>query len=160
MMPVFHIVFGLVFSLVVYFLFNLNILAFFILFFSTWISDLEFLAIYAIKNFAKIKEMGLRGTYTYFIKKKKRIARMPYKQKIRVLLASRFSFFHSFEFIFALAMILFFVLKSFSYSIYLWYFLVGITFHLLLDILEGVSIKEKFSIILFYIAKRKWKMKG
>jgi len=157
MMPALHISLGFLFSLAIYFLFNLNINAFLVLFFSTWIFDIEFPIRYALSNISKIREQGINRIYSYFLEKRKRLSRMPSRQKLQMLISSnKILLFHNIEFIAIVSTALFFILRAYNISlVYLWSFLAGIAFHLLLDILEGVSIKERYSLILFYIAKRK-----
>ncbi len=154
MMPLAHIIFGFLFSLTAYFLFDLKLDAFFVLFFSTWIFDLEFPLRYAPTHITKIRQQGIKKIYAYFLEKRKRISKMPKAQKFQILICNKPLLFHSIEIIIGISILLFFLLKP-NNLIYLWCFLAGICFHLFLDIIEGVSIKEKFSLILFHIARKR-----
>lgn len=160
MMPLMHIAFGLLLTLAAYFCFKPGSYALIVLFLSSWVFDLEFPLRYVARNFGKIKQQGIVRIYNYYVEKRKRLVRMPASQRRQILLSSnRILIFHTIEFIALLSIALFFILKHYNGLIYLWCFLSGIALHLLLDILDRASIKEKFSIILFYLAKRKQKNK-
>jgi hypothetical protein len=161
MMPLYHIFFGFIFSLALYFLLKLNIYAFLVLFLSTWVFDIESAIVYAIRNFDNIRKRGLRWTYRYVKRKREMLKELPKRERVkRALYSASLGLFHTLEFILALFLVLLFIFKHYGISlIYPLCFLFGILFHLCLDIAEGIATKEKFSLILMLIARRKLKNK-
>lgn len=145
MLPIYHIIFGLIFSLFIFFILKLNLISFFILFLSTFIFDIDHYFVYIIKN----KSFNFFAAYKYF--KKRKILKLKEKKK-------HIYIFHTFEFIFIFSLILFFLIKKFNLSIfYLYCFLLGIFFHIFLDLFEARK-KERYSLILFLLNK-KYKLK-
>lgn len=145
MLPHWHICFGLFFSIIINFILKLDFLSFFILFFSTWIFDIDHYFVYIIER----KNFNFLKAYKHFVKRK--ILKLKEKKQHLYI-------FHTIEFIFIFSLVLFFLIKKFNFSIfYLYCFLLGIFFHIFLDLFE-VRKKERYSMILFLLNK-KYKLK-
>lgn len=160
MMPMMHIFFGFILSLVTYFIFKLDILSFFILFLSTWFFDVESAIVYSIRYRDVIREKGIKYAYNYAIQKRQMLKKMPKAQRKAMQSKKFLGLFHTIEFVVLMSVILFFLFLYYNISlIYVFCFLAGTVFHILLDIVEGIAAKEKFSIVLFLITYFKEKKK-
>lgn len=148
-----HISFGFLFALILLYLLRLDLPAFLILFFSSWLGDLDHYFYYILKY----KTLNPKFIYQRAMQKRKILKRMPKKQKLQFMLTSNKALiFHQIEII--LILFFLFVLGIWFSNldlIYAFCFLLGISFHLLLDLIEGSLIKERYSLILFWLAKRK-----
>ena len=152
MLPSFHIISGFIFSLILKFLLSLNIWNFLFLFFCTWVFDIDHYFWFVLKK----KNPNPFQAYRYFIERNKTRSR---EQKRRLMFKENKIFiFHAFEVIFLIFFLSFFILKIFNLQIYSYLFLIGIFFHLFLDLIESLRegfIKERCSLILFFISKSK-----
>jgi len=155
MLPYFHILFGFIFSLSIYFLFKFNFIGFLVLFFSTWVFDVDHYLFFVFKK----NKLNFFEAYKYFMKKKN--LKLPVEQRKREMIKeNRLFIFHQIEIICLIFLASFFILKFFKAEIYSILFLVGIFFHTFLDLLESLKegfIAERYSLILFYISKIKLK---
>ncbi|MEM1577630.1 MAG: metal-dependent hydrolase [Candidatus Pacearchaeota archaeon] len=144
MLPIYHISFGLIFSILIFFILKLNIISFFILFLSTFIFDVDHYFVYIFEK----KSFNFISAYKYF-EKRKILKLKEKKQHIYI--------FHTIEFIFIFSIFLIFLISKFKLSIfYLYSFLLGIFFHIFLDLFEARK-KERYSLVLFFIKHKKYK---
>jgi hypothetical protein len=158
MLPHFHILYGFIFSLALYFLLKLDPFGFFILFSSTWVFDIDHYLLFILKT----KSLNLFHAYKYFVERKKRREKLSKNQKKRLMLKNNEIFiFHNVEIIFCIFLLFFLLLEFLKIKkIYSFLFLIGIVFHILLDLVQGLReglFKERFSLILFFIEKRRLK---
>jgi len=81
------------------------------------------------------------------------------KQKLQLMLnQNKIMIFHCVEVIVIFLLLSLFILKRFNLNIiYAYLFLLGLAFHMALDILEGNIFKERYSLILFLISKKRVK---
>ena len=155
MLPRWHILFGFIFSLIVYSIFSLDIVGFIILFISTWIFDIDHYLWFIFKE----KNFSLIAAYKYFLERRKKLKKLLKKQKLQLMLnQNKIMIFHCVEVIVIFLLLSLFILKRFNLNIiYAYLFLLGLAFHMALDILEGNIFKERYSLILFLISKKRVK---
>lgn len=153
MLPRWHILLGFMFSLLIYAAFNIDVISFLILFISTWVIDIDHYFWYIIKK----RNIKFSSAYKYFFQRRGKLKNLPKKQILQIMLnQNRIFVLHSIEMLFAISIVFLIILKKFRFSVlYIYLFLLGVIFHISLDILEGNTIKERYSIILFLIAKKK-----
>ena len=134
-----HIIYGAIFSIVVYFLFPfIGILEAIIIFLSSVLVDVDIYIYYVFKK----KSLNLFKAYKWAINKKEKFIKMPYKDRKNFYFGQRL--LHGIEIIIILFLAGIFASK--------WIFLifVGFSFHLLLDLIDQVTYYErvdKFSLI-------------
>lgn len=150
MLVKYHILFGLVFSIILYLVFPLTVLEASVIFLSSFLIDVDH---YLWHIFNK-KSMSLKKSIDYFFNKRKKYTLMDSKEREKY--KKTILFFHSLEFLIIV------LLLSFINRFFLFVF-IGLFFHLFLDILEYIYIKEplysKLSIILILIKnknKKEW----
>jgi hypothetical protein len=158
MLPHFHILYGIIFSLALYFLFKLDSFGFFVLFFSTWAFDIDHYLLFVLKT----KSLNLFHAYKYFVGRKKRREKLSKNRRRRLMLKNNEIFiFHNIEIIFCIFLLFFLILEFLKIKkIYSFLFLIGIAFHIFLDLVQSLKeglFKERFSLILFFIEKRRLK---
>ena len=142
MLPKYHIILGIIFSFILVYFFNLSLIAGIIIFLSSVLIDIDHYLYYVYKK----KDLSLRRAYNWFINKRKRILLLPKKQRAKIY--ADFSFLHGIE-----VLILLFILAKFISS-YFYYVLIGVGFHLFLDIIYGIFIMnriERISLIYEYL---------
>lgn len=140
MMPKWHIFYGGIFSLILFFLFNLTLLEFSILFLSTWFFiDLDLVLLFVIReksiNPFLFWERGKEVRAKWISLGQEKQKKFKYSPRL----------FHSIEFCF------FLILLQFFNKVFLW-ILIGFVFHLILDYMDQLSRGEeiigKFSLFL------------
>ncbi len=134
MLPKWHILSGAIFSLFLYFFFNLNIFCSAIVFFSSFLFDVDHYFFYVIRN----KDLSLKRAYKWNVALTKR-----HKPIMHI--------FHSLEFMTLM------VLLSFFHKVFLFAF-VGLLFHSILDILDLIINNKpnarEFSLIRYFVFKK------
>ncbi len=130
MLPKSHILFGFLFSIILFFIFpQINHTAFLIIFLASFLIDVDHYLYFVFKK----RKLSLKKAYNWFIERRKKWQSLSkedvkkYKQTIIL--------FHGIEFI------LIFFFLSFSHILFFWA-LIGILFHFILDFYE--LIKEDF----------------
>ncbi len=150
MLPFPHIFFGFIFSFILKIFLKLNLYNFLFLFFCTWVFDVDHYLFYVLKK----KDLNFFHAYDYFIKKKN--LRLEERRRL-MLLNNRIFIFHTLEIIFLIFILIFVFSKLHGFL-----FLLGNIFHLFLDVIESFKdgfIKERYSLILFFISKKNLKIK-
>jgi hypothetical protein len=108
--------------------------------------------IYIIKK----KDFSLGKAYRYMVG----VRKMDRKQQFLFILKdNKILLFHTLEFILLFSLLI----TGISYGLglskmYLYLYLAGMGFHLVLDIFMEKTYKEKYSIVLFMIAKKKYNL--
>jgi len=150
MLPKFHVIYGFVFSIILFLIFpSIGIFGAVIIFLSSFLIDVDHYIYYALKK----KDINLEKGIMYFFTKRKKLAKMKIEQRNKFY--SGFCFFHGIE---ILVILLF---AGIFISNYFFFILLGFAFHLSLDISqeihEGLRI-DKISIIYDWIKFKKLKL--
>lgn len=132
MLPKWHLFLGFFFALTLFLVFpEIEIAGFVIIFFSTFLMDLDHYIYYVFKK----RDLSLKNAYKWFCKRQKKIHSLSREQRNKV--KGIFCLFHGVE----VLVILFFL--GFFISKYFFYVLIGFTFHLLLDIIHQKRIHDR-----------------
>ncbi len=148
MLPKTHAILGLIFSIIIYFMFQINLFQAFLIFFASVFIDFDHYLWYVCRK----KGLNPFISVRYFKEKKRKYLslnpeeRNKYKKPLLI--------FHGIEFILIL-----FILSFFNgFFIFI---IIGIIFHLILDYIELIHLKEplyiKSSQILVFIKNQKKK---
>ena len=143
----YHIIFGLIFAGFFYLIFNIGIVGFFIIFLSSFLIDVDHYIYYAFKK----KSIDLKQAYNYFMKNEEKMLSYPRKQRNQIY--GGHCILHGVEFVLILFLLSFF-------SKYVLYILLGVAFHLLLDITYQTTYwdrLDKVSFIWDYLKFKKFK---
>ncbi|MEM0465160.1 MAG: hypothetical protein QXW97_00485 [Candidatus Pacearchaeota archaeon] len=145
MLPRYHIITGIIFSIIIYFLFSINILQAFLIFFGAVFIDVDHYLWFIVKK----KNFNLKKAFLWFIQKRKiylslsNIERKNYKKTLLI--------FHGIE---ALSLVL---ILSYINKLFLFIF-IGMILHLIFDYIEYIYIKEpfysKFSQVMVYFRNK------
>ena len=139
MLPTRHLIFGITFSLILLFLFpQIGLIGFLIIILSTVLIDVDHYLYYVYKK----KDWSLKHAYNWFIENKKKFLFLSRKQRNKFYRG--FCFLHGIE-----ILILLFILGKFL-SIYFYYILIGVSFHLFLDYINQLTYLgriDKFSLL-------------
>ena len=150
MFPKPHIIFGFIFSLVVFLIFPwIGLIGFLLIFFSSFLIDVDHYFYYIYKR----KDLNLRRTYRYFKDKKEFFKNLPVEERKKY--SNQFFCFHGFETILISCILGYFI------SRYFYFIAIGIFFHLVLDLIELILIKRKIfkiSILKDYFSSKKGKV--
>ncbi len=150
MIPRQHLFFGLIFVLILFFIFpQIGWIEFFIIIASTILIDFDHYVYYVYKK----KNLNLKKAYYWFFENCKKYCSLSREQKNKYY--TGFCFLHGVE----ILVILFFLGKFFS--VYFYYILIGFSFHLFLDIVYQIYSKErvdKFSLIYDFFKFKKLKL--
>ncbi len=145
MTPKYHVLFGLIFILILYLAFSPTTFILAVIFFSSILIDVDH---YILYFFAK-KDLSLRKAYKFFIERKELWLSMPLEKREKCKRAV--FYFHGIEFL------AFILLLSFFSSFFIPVFL-GCLFHLFIDLIELYFYKEplycKISQIYVYITNK------
>jgi hypothetical protein len=143
MMPKYHIIWGAIFSLIIFFMFNFAFLPALIFFLGSFAIDIDHYFYYFMKK------GKFRGGYEWFIKYEKEIVILPEKKKNKF--EKPLIIFHGIEFWLTL-----FILGFFNNLA--WWALGGVLLHAAMDFADLRNFKEpmyvKFSQIYVYIRNR------
>jgi hypothetical protein len=151
MLPKHHILFGLIFIAVLFFLFpDISLLGLAIIFLSSILIDVDHMLYYFLreKNFNPLK------AYSWYIERGKKICHLPREQKKNFY--SGFYIFHGIE-------ILILLFLSSNYIPLLFFVFVGFSFHFVLDIIHEIYDKatvDKSSLIWNFYRFRKLNASG
>ncbi len=149
MLPKFHIVTGLIFSIILYLLFpSLNLGELIAVFLASFLIDFDHYIYYVIKK----RNFSIKRAYNWFKEKGKKFSNIPGKERKKYILT--LSFFHGLEWV-----ILFFILGKLFYSIF-YFVAIGMLFHLIFDWINSLTVLKrffKFSIIFDYFYNRNLK---
>ena len=149
MYPKQHLIFGIIFSAVLFFLFpQIGLTGFLIIFLSSFLIDVDHYLYYVYKK----KDLSLKHAYNWFIKKKKRFLALPRKQRNKIYIG--FYFLHGIEILIVLFLFSFF-------SKYFLFIFTGFAFHLLLDAVDQTIYwdrVDKFSLVYDFIKFKKLKV--
>ena len=149
MYPQQHLIWGIIFALLIFFLFpQTDLIRFLIILSSSVLIDIDHYLYHVYKK----KDFSLKQTYDWFIKKKEKFLRLSRKQRNESY--TGFYFLHGIE-----VLIFLFILGKFL-SAYFYFILIGFAFHLLLDILNQIRYHDrmdKFSVIHDFLKFRKLK---
>lgn len=129
MLPKSHIISGFVFSILIYFIFSITVLQAFLIFFASVFIDFDHYLWFVIKK----KDFSLKKAYKWFKEKKKKYLSLNLKERQEY--KKTFLIFHGIE-----ALLIVFLLAYLN-KLFL-YVLIGMVFHLVLDYIEFISIKE------------------
>lgn len=132
MYPKQHIIFGIVFSLLLFIIYpQINLIGLSLLFFSSVLIDVDHYTYYVYKK----KDWSLRRAYKWFMSNEKKFLSLP--RKLRNNYYGGFFFLHGVEMLFILILLTMFVSK------YFFFIFIGIFFHLLLDIVDEPRYKDR-----------------
>ena len=134
MYPRYHILLGLLFSLTIYLLFPITIIQASLLFLSSFLIDVDHYLFYIWRK----KDFSLKNAYNYHIQ----LGKINPKNKKPAMMI-----FHTAEFIILLAILSYFIPI-------LTFILIGLLFHLILDMFHHLTSKEYF-LIKYLIIKHK-----
>ena len=145
MLPKYHIIFGFLFSLILWIIFPfIGLLGFLIIFVSSVLIDAD---IYLYYVFTK-KNFNLINAMKYYSKKRKEVLLLPMEQRAKK--QGNIRIFHGIE-----VLLILFLLGFFINKIFLFIF-IGFSFHLFLDLVEiiyyGFRI-AKISLIFDFVKK-------
>jgi len=144
-----HIFLGFIFSLALLLISpQIGLIGFFLIFLSSVLIDIDHYLYYVYKK----KDWSLKNAYKWFIKTSKIFLSLPRKQRNN--LYGGFCFLHGIEILLILFLLGIFVSKFFLFII------LGISFHLILDIVDESKCKDrvdKFSIIHDFLKFKKLK---
>ncbi len=149
MLPKYHLIFGLIFTLIIYLIFQITPFQVIILFTASYLIDFDHYLFY----FLKTNNISLKNAKNYFLKLKKNFLslspkkRKDYKRPILV--------FHGIEFW------IFLIFLSYLNKIFL-FVLIGVMFHMFFDFIEIIYIREplaiKLSCIYVYLTNKNKKV--
>jgi hypothetical protein len=149
MVPKYHILFGFIFSIILFFVSpQINFLEAGIIFISSFMMDIDHYFYYVLKK----KNINPAKAVKWFFDKRKKLKKISPEK--RTLYYSGFYFLHGIE-----TLIILFILGIFLSKVFLLIF-IGFVFHLFLDHLEQIYYNErmdKISIIYDFIKFRKMK---
>ncbi len=149
MYPKQHIIFGIIFSASLFFLFpQIGLIGFFIVFLSSFLIDVD----HYLYSVYKKKDLSLKNAYNWFTKNKKIFLSLPRKQ--------RNGFYRGFYFLHGIEVLIILFLFSF-FSKYFFFIFIGVAFHLLLDSVDQTidwDRIDKFSLIYDFIKFKKLKV--
>jgi len=147
MLPKYHIIFGFLFSLILFIFFPfIGLGGFLIIFASSVLIDVDHYVYYLFKN----KIFSINKAYNYFFEKRKKLLAKNLKEKIVNQANPLMYIFHGIE-----VLLIFFILGLFVNKIFLFIFM-GFSFHLFLDVLEQIYYGfriAKISLIFDFIKK-------
>lgn len=149
MYPKHHLIFGILFALILFFFFpKISITGFAIIILSTFLIDIDHYAYYVCKK----NDWNLKNAYKWFIEHEKTFSSL--SRKKREEFYSGICFLHGAE-----ILVVLFLLIIFTSRLFLFIF-IGLAFHLLLDIVYGVIYIDridKFSIVHDFLKFKKLK---
>jgi len=129
MLPKYHIIFGFLFSLILFLIFPfISLLGFLIIFFSSVLIDVDHYLFYVFKN----RIFSINKAYNYFFEKRRKLLAKGLKEKSVNQANPLMYIFHGIE-----VLLIFFILGLFVNKIFLFIFM-GFSFHLFLDVLEQI----------------------
>lgn len=155
MLPKWHILFGAIVSIILYYIFNLNFVQFLIIFFSSVLIDFDHYLFYI---FVK-KDFNLRRAHKWFIEKTKKFLSLSKNE--RRFFKNPILIFHGIEFWIILGILsIFYHFIIFIIYHFIIFIIIGIAIHMFIDFIEIIYLKEplypKFSqIYTFYRNKKK-----
>lgn len=148
MFPIQHFFFGIIFSLVLIFLFpSIGLIGFSLILLSTVLIDADHYLYYLHKK----KNWNLKKAYNWFIKNTNKFLSLPKKQRNNIY--TGFCFLHGIE-----ILLIFLLLTIFSR--YFFFIFIGFSFHLLLDVVYSTTSIERidrFSIAHDFLKFKKMK---
>ena len=147
MYPIQHFLLGLVFIFIVYLVFpSVGILGLFIIFLSSVLIDVDHYIYYS----AREKNLNIKKSYSWFLKRNKKFKSLPLKQRKKVSLG--IYFLHSIE-----IMTPIFLIGLFSNTFY--FIFIGFLFHIFADLIYEVIVEKRdiCKIFLFYSISREMK---
>lgn len=121
MLPKKHFIYGLIFSLAIYFIFSLNILEWSLIFLASFLLDFDHYLYFIFTN----KTFSLKKAYSVFIEKGKKFRSLSKLEKREYV--PGFYLFHGLETLVVLGLL------GFFFSNYFYFILLGVAFHLVLD---------------------------
>lgn len=134
MHPTQHLIFGIIFSSLILFLFpQIGLTGFLIILSSTVLIDVDHYLYYVYKK----KDFSLRNAYKWFIENKKKLLSLPWKQRNKF--QTGFYFLHGIEVLLILLILWIFVSKYFLFVF------AGFAFHLLLDSIDQTTYWDRIS---------------
>jgi len=148
MLPKKHFLYGLIFSLVIYLIFPINLLEATIIFISSFVLDLDHYLYFIFRE----KTFGLKKAYQRFIEKGKKFKGLSKEEKKRYV--AGFYALHGIEPLIILGILGYFI------SSYFYFILIGFAFHLILDYIHCIQefhYPLKISVIWDYFKFRKLK---
>lgn len=150
MKPIKHLLLGILFTLILYFIFpQIGLIEFVLVLLSTVLIDFDHFTYYLYKK----KDWNLKKAFNWYLKDSKRYLSLSRKQRDKYY--TGFCFLHGIEILIAL-----FLLGSFV-SFYFYYILIGFSFHLFLDLIDQIILNkriDKLSIIYDIIKFKKLKL--
>lgn len=149
MYPKQHIIFGIIFSAFLLFLFpQIGSTGFLIIFLSSFLIDVD----HYLYSVYKKKDLSLKNAYNWLTKNKKMFFSLSRKQ--------RNGFYRGFYFLHGIEVLIVLFLFSF-FSKYFFFIFIGVAFHLLLDSVDQTidwDRIDKFSLVYDFIKFRKLKL--
>lgn len=131
MLPKIHVLVGLIFSILFYFILNISLIGVLLIFLSSFLIDTDHFFWYIYRK----KSFNLKESYFWFKEKRKQWLQLSENQREKY--KRPYLIFHSIEFWIIL------VLLSFLNKLFL-FILLGIIIHIILDYIEIIYLKEKF----------------
>jgi hypothetical protein len=145
MLPKTHAILGAVFSLLIYFILHLSLFSVILIFLASVFIDFDHYLWYIYKK----KSLNLKSAYNWFKKKREKWTKLSKKE--REIYKREYLVFHSVEFWIVLLAL------SFISKIFL-FILIGVLFHIIVDYIEVIYMKEKlypkFSLIYVYFKNK------
>lgn len=135
-----HILFSFIFAYILTYFIPLNLIAGSIIFLSAVLIDIDHYIYYI---FVK-KDLSLKNAYHWFIKRREKYLKLTKEQKKKIKQKKVIMIFHGIEIVIVL-----FLLTYLSKGFY--YVLIGVLFHLFLDILDMIYSKSQLSLKLSFI---------
>ena len=148
MLPLKHIIWGFIFSLLCFLLFpSIGLIGFSLILLSSVLIDVDHYLYYVYKK----KDWNLKNAYNWFIKNANKFLSFPKKQRNNFYIG--FYFLHGIE-------ILLILLLLTIFSRYFFFIFIGFSFHLLFDIVystTSIDRIDKFSIVHDFLKFKKMK---
>ncbi len=138
MLPKWHILIALIFSLILLFIFDISSFNILIFILASFLIDVDHYFNYIWRK----KDLSLKKAYNFFLRKKQKWKKLSYKKKNKLKID--ILIFHGIEFLFVLAVL------SFFYPIFFFVFL-GVLIHLSMDYYEIIFEKHPLYIKLSQI---------
>ncbi|MFQ5531376.1 MAG: hypothetical protein ACE5ES_02045 [Candidatus Nanoarchaeia archaeon] len=149
MHPSRHFIFGLIFSIIIFYLFpQITLTEFFIIFFASFLIDIDHYIFYVFKK----KDISLKNAYKWYITNSKKVFSLEKKQRNK--------YYNGFYFLHGVEVLLILLLLTFL-SNYFFFIFIGFLFHLLLDYIEEIKYHDridKFSVVNDFLKFKKLKL--
>ena len=131
MLPKYHIIIGAIASITIFFLFNLTLMQTLVIFLSSILIDIDHYLLFIIKE----KNLSLKKAYNWFYERRKKWLTISKQEKEKY--KRPFFILHGIEFWLLLSILA-------NYINLIWFILIGISIHMILDFIEIIANKDPF----------------